>query len=241
MMPTSLTRQSHTQLTPKIPHEPKTIWVCTTAWIIQLRRHTTSPAWYTSDYTWKSNCERHVVIPWSKGMASWSLNEPLLVPSYLCHQNKRRTRLRLRWIFPTYYSTPLQFFLRKCHHCGTWISLCLEEPSTPSTIFQHRRLPNSRNWATFQDISQGERSCEENSIPSTTANSEKSAIVPQKVHPYRTKPLPSVQPNVFEDYGGKEPPHFQHKFHMSPSSPSIVPPEVPVLNHWKTTTISPRW
>ena len=101
MVPNSSTRQSHNKITLKIPHELKTIWVCTTAWRIQLRRHVTSPAWYTSDYSWKVNCERNVGIPWSKGMVSRSLNGPLLVTSRLCNQNKRRTRLRLRRIFPT--------------------------------------------------------------------------------------------------------------------------------------------
>ena len=32
---------------------------------------------------------------------------------------------------------------------------------------------------------------------------KKSAMVPQKVRPGRTKPLPSVQPNVVEYYEGK--------------------------------------
>ena len=53
---------------------------------------------------------------------------------------------------------------------------------------------------------------------------KKSAIVPQKVHPDRTKPLPSVQPNAIEDDEGKESTNFQHKVHMSPSVPIIIPP-----------------
>ena len=57
---------------------------------------------------------------------------------------------------------------------------------------------------------------------------KKSAILPQKVHPYQTKPLPSVQLNVIEDDEGEEPTNFQHKFHMYPSGPSITPPELPV-------------
>ena len=112
MVPTSPTCHSHAQLTSTILHEPKTIRLCTTAWRIQLRPNASNPAWYTSDYPLKSLYERHVVIPWSKGMVSWSLNEPFSVSSRLFHQNKKRTRLRLCWIFPTSYSTPLQFFLR---------------------------------------------------------------------------------------------------------------------------------
>ena len=44
------TRHSHAHLTPTITHEPKTFRVCTTAWIIQLRRHASSPAWYKSHH-----------------------------------------------------------------------------------------------------------------------------------------------------------------------------------------------
>ena len=35
MVPTYPTRQSHTQLTPRIPHKAKTIWLCTTTWRIR--------------------------------------------------------------------------------------------------------------------------------------------------------------------------------------------------------------
>ena len=129
---------------------------------------------------------------------------------------------------------------QKFHHYGAWIIPCLEEPSTPSAIFQHRRLPNGRNWATVPDIFQGGRSFEEKSRPSTAANSEKSAIVPQKVRLYWTKPLPSVQPNCVEDDEGKEYTSFQHKFHMSPSVPSIISPEVPVPPPMVYTAQPPR-
>ena len=94
------TPRSHAQPTPKMAHEPRTFWVCTTAWIIQLRRHASSPAWYTSNHPWKANCEKRVGIPWSKRLVSWSLDEPLLMSPRLCHQGKRRTRLRLCWVFP---------------------------------------------------------------------------------------------------------------------------------------------
>ena len=107
MVPNSFTRQSHTQLTLKISHEPKTLWVCTIAWRNKIWRHTTNPAWYTSDYPRKSNCEMHMGIPWSKGMVSWSLNEPLSIPSHLCHQKKRITIPRLRWISP--HNNPLPY------------------------------------------------------------------------------------------------------------------------------------
>ena len=46
-------------------------------------------------------------IPCSKGMVSRSLNETLSAPSRLCYQNKRRTILILRWIFP--HNTPLPY------------------------------------------------------------------------------------------------------------------------------------
>ena len=107
MVTTSTTRHSHAQLTPKILHETKTIRICTTAWIIQLRRHTASPAWYTSDYPWKANCERHVGIPWSKGIVSQYLNEPLLIPSCLCHQKRGELDLDYVEFFP--HNTPLPY------------------------------------------------------------------------------------------------------------------------------------
>ena len=53
-------------------------------------------------------------------------------------------------------------------------------------------------------------------------------MVPQKVHTDRTKPLPSLQPNVIEDDEGKESTNFQHKVHMSPSVPIIIPHEAHV-------------
>ena len=69
---------------------------------------------------------------------------------------------------------------------------------------------------------------------------KKSAIVPQEVHPDWTKPLPSVQPNVIEYDDGKEPTNYQHKVHMSPSGPRIIPPEVPVPPPRVQTAQPPR-
>ena len=56
---------------------------------------------------------------------------------------------------------------------------------------------------------------------------KKFAIVPQKVHLDRTKPLPSVQPNIIEDDEGKDSTSFQHKVHIYPSGPRITPPRSP--------------
>ena len=116
-----------------------------------------APAWNTINYSWKTNCESNLGITWSKMMVSCSLNETLYVTLGICRQNKRVVGLILRWIFPTQYSTPLQLFLRKFHHCSKQIIPCPEEPSTPSAIFQNRRLPNGRNWATPRYIFQGGR------------------------------------------------------------------------------------
>ena len=69
---------------------------------------------------------------------------------------------------------------------------------------------------------------------------KKSAILPQKVHPYRTKPLPSVQPNVIEDDEGKASISFHHKFHMSTSGPSSIPAEFPVPPPRVQTAQPPR-
>ena len=96
----------------------------------------------------------------SHGVKGWYIGPSM--NHYRCHhvyvtKNNRRTTIRLCWIFPTQYSTSLQFFLRKCHRRGAWISPCLEETSTPSAIFQHCQLPNGRNWATLPYVFPGVR------------------------------------------------------------------------------------
>ena len=55
-----------------------------------------------------------------------------------------------------------------------------------------------------------------------------------------TKPLPSIQPNVTEDYDGKCSTSFQHKVHMSPSGPNIILLEVPVPPPRVQTVKPPR-
>ena len=52
--------------------------------------------------------------------------------------------------------------------------------------------------------------------------------------------LSPVQPNVIEDDKGKDSTSFQHKVHMSPSGPSITPPEVPVPPTRVNTAQNPR-
>ena len=69
---------------------------------------------------------------------------------------------------------------------------------------------------------------------------KKSVIVPQKVHPDSTKPLPSVQPIFIEDDEGKDSTRFQHKVHIYPSGPRIIPPEVPVPPPRVKTAQPPR-
>ena len=43
-----------------------------------------------------------------------------------------------------------------------------------------------------------------------------------------TKPIPSEQPDIIEDDDGKISTSFHHNLHISPSSPHIILPEVPV-------------
>ena len=57
---------------------------------------------------------------------------------------------------------------------------------------------------------------------------KKSVIIPHKVCPNMTKPIPSEQPNIIEYYDGKCSKSFHHKVHMPPSGPHIILPEVPV-------------
>ena len=52
--------------------------------------------------------------------------------------------------------------------------------------------------------------------------------IPHTLQPGWTKYIPSQQPNVIENGEGKEPTNFQHKVHISPAGPHIVPPEVPI-------------
>ena len=68
----------------------------------------------------------------------------------------------------------------------------------------------------------------------------KSAIISHKVCPNMTKPIPSEQPNIIEDYDGKSPTSFQQNVHMSPSGPHIILPEVPVLPPRVQTAQPPR-
>ena len=56
----------------------------------------------------------------------------------------------------------------------------------------------------------------------------KSATVPHKVGPMRTKPIPLERPNIIEDDDGNSRTDFQRNFHMSPSCPHIILPDVPV-------------
>ena len=57
---------------------------------------------------------------------------------------------------------------------------------------------------------------------------KKPAILPQKVHPYGTKPIPPIQPNVIEDDEGNEPTNYQNNVHMFSSDPIIIPSEFPI-------------
>ena len=54
----------------------------------------------------------------------------------------------------------------------------------------------------------------------------KSAIIPHKVRPSMTKPIPSEQPNIIEDDNGNCSSSFQQKVHMPPSGSHIILPEV---------------
>ena len=66
------------------------------------------------------------------------------------------------------------------------------------------------------------------------------AIIPQKLQPGWNKYIPSVQPNALEDEEGKEPTNYQHKVHISPSGPYIIPPEVPIAPPKVNTAQPPR-
>ena len=52
----------------------------------------------------------------------------------------------------------------------------------------------------------------------------KSVIIPQKVRPNMTKPIPSNHPNIIEDYDGKSPTSIQQNVHMYHSGPHIILP-----------------
>ena len=65
-------------------------------------------------------------------------------------------------------------------------------------------------------------------------------MVPQKVRPDMTKPLPSVQPNVIEDDEGNCSTSFQHKVYMYLSGPIIINPDFPVPQPRIHTAQPPR-
>ena len=56
----------------------------------------------------------------------------------------------------------------------------------------------------------------------------KLSIIPHKVCPTQTKPIPSEQPNIVEADDGNSPTSFQRNVHMSPSGPHILLLDVPV-------------
>ena len=56
----------------------------------------------------------------------------------------------------------------------------------------------------------------------------KPAIIPHKVRPNMTKPIPSEQPNITEEDDEKISTSFQQNVHMSPSDSHIILPEVPI-------------
>ena len=60
------------------------------------------------------------------------------------------------------------------------------------------------------------------------------------MHPGWTKTIPSVQPNVIKYEEGKEHTNYHHKYHMSPSGPIIIPPEVPIPPPRAKTRKPPR-
>ena len=55
-----------------------------------------------------------------------------------------------------------------------------------------------------------------------------SAIIPHKMRPNMTKPIPLEHPNNIEDDDGKIPTSFQQDVHMSPSGTQMILPDVPV-------------
>ena len=65
------------------------------------------------------------------------------------------------------------------------------------------------------------------------------ASVPRKLHPGWTKYIASVHPNVIEDEEGKEPTNYQHKVHIYPPGPRIIPPEVPIPPPRVNTALPP--
>ena len=155
MVSTFTTRQSHTEITSEISHETKPIWVCPNPWGIQLQHHSTSPAWNTRNYSWKTNCERNLAPHGVK----WCYIGPSMEHYRFHHvyvtKKKRREWLIMCWIFLTQHSTPLQLFPRKFHYRGAQIGPFPAEPSTPSSILQHCWLPNCGNWETLRYIFQG--------------------------------------------------------------------------------------
>ena len=81
MVSNSPALQSHTQLTPEIVHEPKTIWVCPTPWIVQLQCHS------SDTYRYTNNCPQKPTVrgTWAAhGVKVWYLG--LSMEHYRCHR-----------------------------------------------------------------------------------------------------------------------------------------------------------
>ena len=148
-------------------------------------------------------------IPWSKGLVSWSLDEPLSMPSHRCNNKKRGERdSDCAEFFP--HNTPLPY---KSPSENTIIAarelaytFKNPVPQAPffnigdSQIFAIEQLSNI-----FTKAADNVKSTED---PPQHQTEQKSAIIPQKLHPGWTKNIPSVQPNLNEYEEGKEPTNY---------------------------------
>ena len=90
------------------------------------------------------------------------------------------------------------------------------------------RLLNGSNLATIRYFSEVAANLHQILYPPQQQPVTKSAPVPHKVRPTQAKHIPSEQPNIIEDYYVNIPTIFQHNFHMYPSGPHIILPDVTV-------------
>ena len=163
-------------------------------------------------------------IPWSKRLVSCSLDEPLLIPSRLFHQYKRRTRLMLCWFSPHNTTLPYKSSVKNAIIAARELAYALKNPSPQepfSNICESQLVAIDQLSKIFTKAAEDVKSTA--NLPQQQAE-QTTAVIPQTLQPGQTKYILSLQTNVIEDEEGKEPKTFQHNVHRSPSGPHIIPP-----------------
>ena len=179
--------------------------------------------------------------PCSKRLVSGSLNEPILLPPRLCHQDKSRKRLRLCVEFlPHKNPLPYKYSTENSIIAKQELSYALQNPAPQapfSNIGDSQLVAIDRLSKIFTKAAEDRKNMID---PPHKQAYHTAASIPKTPHPGRTEYIPPPHPNVIEDEEGLRPANFQHKFHRSPSVPHTPPPEGPIPSPRVNTVKPPR-